>query len=295
MEEIPAKTIVTKSKDTRWFGTHYNMNIYRGCSHGCIYCDSRSDCYQIDHFDQVRPKKNALEIIRNDLRRKVRSGVVATGGMSDPYNPLERELELTRHSLELLWAYEFGVAICTKSDLILRDLDLLKELKAQSPVLCQVTVTTADDSLAAHIEPHVSRPSQRLEAIARLRQEGLFAGIMLMPVLPFLEDRDENIIQLVRQAHDCGARYIYPAFGVTLRGRQREWFYRCLDESFPGVRQQYEQRFGDRYFCPSPRAKSLFSLFTRLCEQYGILYKMEDIVAGYQGGYAPAQLSFFSH
>ena len=188
MENIPAKPIVTRTKGSQWFGIDYNMNIYKGCCHGCIYCDSRSDCYRIADFDSVRAKEDALRIIRDDLRRKVRTGIVGTGAMSDPYNPFEKEFELTRHALELIDAYGFGAAVATKSALLKRDVDVLKGIMEHSPVLCKVTVTTTDDDLAKKIEPNVSRPSERLALIEALRKNGIFAGILLMPVLPFLEE-----------------------------------------------------------------------------------------------------------
>ena len=149
---IPARSIVIKNKSTAWFGTRYTMNIYRGCSHGCIYCDSRSECYGVQDFDTVRVKSDALAVIRNDLRSKTQSGVVATGSMSDPYNPFEKELQLTRHALELLDAYGFGAAVATKGTLITRDADILREIASHSPVLCKITVTTCDDALAAKLE-----------------------------------------------------------------------------------------------------------------------------------------------
>lgn len=224
MDYIPAKTIVTKTKaPSKWFGIDYNMNIYKGCCHGCIYCDSRSDCYGVGHFDQVRAKEKALEIIRDDLRRKTRSGVVGTGAMSDPYNPFERELELSRHALELCDAFGFGAAIATKSTLLTRDIDVLQSIAEHSPVLIKVTITTAEDELAAKIEPNVSRPTERFKMIEKLSGAGLYTGILLMPVLPFIEDNRENIGEIVRRAQMSGAKFIYPAFGMTLRGNQRDW------------------------------------------------------------------------
>ena len=156
---IPARSIVIKNKSTAWFGTRYTMNIYRGCSHGCIYCDSRSECYGVQDFDTVRVKSDALAVIRNDLRSKTQSGVVATGSMSDPYNPFEKELQLTRHALELLDAYGFGAAVATKGTLITRDADILREIASHSPVLCKITVTTCDDALAAKLEPRAPSSS----------------------------------------------------------------------------------------------------------------------------------------
>jgi len=184
MDYVPAKTIVTRTKSSAWFGIDYNMNIYRGCCHGCIYCDSRSDCYRIDDFDTVKAKQNALQIIRNDLRRKVRTGVVGTGSMSDPYNPFERELQLTRHALELIDAYGFGAAIATKSDLLLRDIDILQSIQQHSPVLCKLTITTADDTLCKKIEPHVANSTKRFAALEQLAKAGLLRAFCLCRCCP---------------------------------------------------------------------------------------------------------------
>ena len=296
MEYIPAKTIVTKTKSpSSWFGIDYNMNIYKGCCHGCIYCDSRSDCYGIEEFDRVRAKADALPIIRDELRRKRSSGVVGTGAMSDPYNPFERDLLLTRHALELLDAFGFGAAIATKSDLLLRDLDILESIAEHSPVLCKITVTTADDALAKKIEPGVPSSSRRMEMIAGLSQRGLFAGILLMPLLPFLEDQEENVLSVIRMTREAGGKFIYPAFGMTLRGNQRAWYFRRLDELFPGqnLPAKYIRAYQNRYECPSPRAKTLWNLFCAECERQGILYRMKDIIHGYRGKYQNTQLHLF--
>ena len=165
MDYIPAKHILIRNRSTAWFGTDHTVNLYRGCCHGCIYCDSRSDCYGIADFDRVRAKENALPLLRDELARKVRPGFVGLGSMSDPYNPFERELQLTRHALELLDAYGFGAAIATKSDLITRDMDVLRCMRDHVPVLCKLTVTTTDEALAARIEPRAPSPARRLEAV----------------------------------------------------------------------------------------------------------------------------------
>ena len=295
MRTVPAKTILSAYRPGGWFGTHYHMNIYRGCCHGCIYCDSRSDCYHVDHFDEVRAKDNALAILRDDLRRKIKTGVVATGSMSDPYNPFERQEELTRHALELLSAYGFGAAVATKSDLIVRDVDVLQEIAVHSPVLCKLTLTTWDDGLAAKLEPHAPAPSARLEAIRRLSSAGLFAGVLLMPVLPYLEDNEENIRQIIRRAAAAGARFVYPAFGVTLRQNQREYYFRCLEETFPGqgLKERYIRRFGNAYECRSPRAAALWELLREECARAGLLYDMRDIVRAYQQGYGDGQIRLY--
>lgn len=273
----------------------YNMNIYRGCCHGCIYCDSRSDCYHVDDFDTVKAKEHALLIIRDDLRRKVKTGVVGTGAMSDPYNPFERELLLTRHALELIDAFGFGVGIATKSTLMLRDADILKSIMEHSPVLCKVTITTVDDGLARKVEPGVPVSSERFAMLEELSRQGIFNGILLMPVLPWLEDSEENVRGIVRRAHEVGARFIYAAFGMTLRSNQKEWYLDKLEEIFPGqgLSERYLKRYGNRYECHSPQAARLYKVFASECEKYGILYRMKDIVHAYKRGYEMEQLSLF--
>ena len=207
MDYIPAKHILIRNRSTAWFGTDHTVNLYRGCC----------------HFDRVRAKENALPLLRDELARKVRPGFVGLGSMSDPYNPFERELQLTRHALELLDAYGFGAAIATKSDLITRDIDVLRCMREHVPVLCKLTVTTTDEALAARIEPRAPSPARRLEAVRALSRAGLFTGILLMPVLPFLEDSVENVLAVAEAAAEAGARFVYPAFGMTLRDSQRAY------------------------------------------------------------------------
>ena len=295
MEYIPAKSIVNRTKNPGWFGMEYNMNIYRGCCHGCIYCDSRSDCYHNDDFDQVKAKADALRIIRDDLERKAKVGVVATGSMSDPYNPFEEELQLTRRALTLLEAYGFGVAIATKSDLITRDIDVLTSIHRTMPAICKITLTTCDGALAAKLEPHAPSPSRRLAAVERLSAAGLFTGILMMPLLPFLEDSPENVRDIVGRAADAGARFIYPAMGMTCRAGQREYFYRQLETRFPGqgLAERYRRKYGLRYECASPRARALWELFQEECRRRGILYSMGHIVAASRRGHETDQLSLF--
>ena len=295
MEYIPAKTIVNRTKDPGWFGTEYNMNIYRGCCHGCIYCDSRSDCYRNDDFDQVKAKADALRIIRDDLERKAKVGVVATGSMSDPYNPFEEELQLTRHALTLLEAYGFGVAVATKSDLIVQDIDVLASINRTMPAICKLTLTTCDDALAAKVEPRAPSPSRRLAAMERLSAAGLFAGVLMMPILPFLEDSPENVRDIVNRAADAGARFVYPALGVTCRAGQREYFYQRLERNFPGqgLSERYRRRYGDRYQCASPKARALWEVFRETCDRRGLLYSMGRIVTASRRGHETDQLSLF--
>lgn len=293
MEYIKTKTILQKNKSNQWFGNDYNMNLYRGCCHGCIYCDSRSECYHVDNFDTVRAKANALEILRDELRRKVRTGVIGTGAMSDPYNPFEKELELSRKALMLIDTYNFGVTVITKSNLITRDIDIYKDISKHSPVLCKMTVTTVDDKLCRLIEPNVCVSSQRFEALAKMSQAGLKTGITLMPVLPFIEDNEENILGIVRKAHGCGVKYIYPAFGMTLRQNQRDYYYEKLDRLFPKLSDKYRSYYGERYNCVSPNAQKLWYSFSKECDRLGIIYNMREIIADYQRGYGDMQLSFF--
>ncbi len=294
MKFIPAKTILSGYESgNAWFGKNYNMNIYKGCCHGCIYCDSRSECYRVENFDEVRAKENALPLLERELKAKRRTGVIGTGAMSDPYNPLEQEYRLTRSALELIDTYRFGVAIATKSDLITRDIDVLSSIRRHSPVLVKITVTTADDSLCQKLEPRVAAASRRFAAIRALAARGIFTGLLLMPVLPFLTDTELNIRAIIRLAYENGAKFIYPAFGVTLRQNQRDWYYQQLDAQFPGLKQKYINRFGNTYECHSPNAKILWPLFQQECERLGILYKMQDIIAHYQQGYGDKQLALF--
>ena len=293
MEYIPAKTILQRNRDTSWFGTDHTINLYRGCCHGCIYCDSRSDCYGIEAFDRVRAKQDALRILRDELCRKVKPGFVGMGSMSDPYNPFEESELLTRHALELLDAYGFGAAAATKSDLIVRDKDLYQSISAHSPVVCKITVTTVDEALAAKLEPGAPAPARRLAAVRALACGGIFTGVLLMPVLPLLEDGEEQVLAVVERAADAGARFVYPAFGMTMRPGQREHYYAALDREFPGLSERYRRRYGERYTCTSPRARQLWEAFRARCGELGLLYEMRQITAAAKRGYGDRQLSFF--
>ena len=290
MDFIPARTIISGfSEGNNWFGNNYTMNIYKGCCHGCIYCDSRSECYRVENFDQVRVKENALALIQRDLKSKRRTGVIGTGAMSDPYNPFEKEYKLTRGALELINTYRFGVSIATKSDLITRDIDVLNKIRQHSPVLIKMTITTCDDELCQKLEPNVAVSSKRFSVLKQMAENGIFAGILLMPVLPFIEDSEENISGIIRLAYESGAQFIYPAFGVTLRQNQRDWYYRKLDQIFPNLKEKYIRSYGNSYECRSPRSNKLWELFKSECERFGVLYKMKDIIGAYKRGYGEDQ------
>jgi len=295
MEYIPAKHVLHRSKSTEWFGADHTMNLYRGCCHGCLYCDSRSACYQNPDFDRVKAKADALRLLRDDLARKARPAFINMGAMSDPYNPFEEELQLTRHALELIDAYQCGVAVATKSDLIVRDIGLYRMIQDHSPVVCKLTVTTTSDALAGKIEPHAPPPSRRLAALEKLSGAGVFSGVLLMPVLPFVEDFRENVLSVVDSAANAGARFVYAAFGVTMRDGQRDYFLDGLDRAFPGegIGEKYRRRYGLRYTCASPRAKELWELFSARCRELGLLYEMRHIVSAATRNYGDRQLTFF--
>ncbi len=274
---ITAKTLLASSKTPDpWFGIKYTMNLFRGCQHHCIYCDSRSQCYGIADFDgEVLVKENALDLLRRELRSKRVKGYVGTGSMNDPYMPVERRLRLTRQALAILAEARFPVHVLTKSDLVLRDLDLLTAIDAATRTstpgaVVSITITTADDALARRLEPSAPPPSARFAALARLAAAGLCTGVLLMPVLPFLEDDPANIRAIVERAADAGAHHVIPAWGVTLRDRQRDYFYAQLDQRFPGVRARYERAFGERYSATSPRAAELETLFGELAARFNL-------------------------
>ncbi|MCL2694945.1 MAG: radical SAM protein [Clostridiales bacterium] len=274
---IPAKTIVSARLQNGWFGADYNMNIYKGCCHGCIYCDSRSDCYGVENFDTVRHKENALEVIEADLRRKRQTGMILTGSMSDPYNPFEQELRLSRGALSLIERYGFGVAVHTKSPLITRDIDLLQAIARHAPICVSMTITTADDALCRKIEQNIAPSGERFAALSKLSAAGISCGVLLMPLLPFINDTPANILAIVRGAHASGAKWIHCFMGLTLRANQRTHYYAKLDERFSGVKKRYIQTYGEAYSCPVPNQKELWNLFTAECRRLGLLYRMADI------------------
>lgn len=283
MKFVKTKTILTKAKNgDYWFGIDYNMNLYRGCSHGCIYCDSRSNCYHIENFGMVRGKENALSILEQELSKKREKGVIGIGAMSDTYNPNEFKYEETRNALKLISKYGFGVSIDTKSDLIVRDIDLLKEINTKNNVIIKFTITTPHDELSKKIEPHVCVSSKRLKAMKQLSDNGIFVGILMNPVLPFITDKEEDIKELVRLAKIHGAKFIHTYMGMTLRENQRDYYFDNLDNRFPGLKEKYKKYYGNRYDCTVFNSKKLYKVFTDECDKYGILYNMKDIITAYK-------------
>ena len=285
MHFVEAKHILSPSN---------GMNLYRGCTHGCIYCDSRSTCYQMDHpFEDVAVKRNAPELLEDALRRKRRRCMIGTGSMCDPYLPLERELGLTRRCLELIGRYGFGVSVLTKSDLILRDLDLLKHINEITKAVVCTTFTTYDEDLCRILEPNVCTTRKRFEMLKTMRENGIHTGVWLCPILPFLNDTEENLRGLLDYCFGAGVEVIVNfGMGVTLRDGDRQYFYAQLDRHFPGMKERYIRAFGERYDCPSPNAARLMNIFREECrarhiicapqEAMAYLMKFEDRQAGDQ-------------
>ncbi len=270
MREIRAKTLLSRvPQPDQWFGLMYNMNLYRGCQHQCIYCDSRSECYRIDDFADIQVKTNAIDLLRRELATKRVKGTVGTGSMHDPYMPLEEKVGLTRRALGVLSEFRFPVHVLTKSDLVLRDLDALTRI-ARVHATVSFTVTTANDELAAKTEPCAPPPSARFRAMRKLSSAGISTGVTMMPILPFIGDSVENVAGIVERASEAGASYIVPWFGMSLRDRQRAYYYEKLDVSFPGVRERYERRFGDQYYCSALNARELDRAFVDACAKRGL-------------------------
>lgn len=289
MQYIEAKSILSRLKrpDT-WFGITYNMNLYRGCQHGCIYCDTRSDCYGIGDISQISVKQNALELLKKELYAKRKNkATIGTGSMNDPYMPLEKELQFVRKALQLIATEKFPVHIITKSNLIERDTDILQEI-SKIYVAASFTITSATDTLSSQIEPRAPKTSERFKAMELLANKGIYTGITLMPILPFINDTKENVLTIIRQAKDSGASYILPMFGVTLRKGSREYFYSALDKNFPGMKAEYQRYFGNQYACYSSHYRELSDIFFDSCGKLGIATQMRF----YQSP-AKEQLSLF--
>jgi len=277
-------------------GRYLGMNQYRGCTHGCIYCDSRSKCYQFTHaFEDIEVKQNAPELLEKALRAKRRKCMIGTGAMSDPYMHCETDIRLTRRCLEVLCRYGFGAAIQTKSDRILEDIDLLDRINQTARCVVQMTLTTYDDDLCAIIEPNVCNTRRRIEVLEELQKRKIPTVVWLTPILPFLNDTEENIRSILEECARVGVRGVMCFdMGLTLREGNREYYYAALDRYFPGLKQKYIQTYGNAYELPSPHAGTLMRLFQNLCIQYGMLYET-DAVFRYLGEFPEAyeQLSIF--
>lgn len=257
------------------------MNIYRGCTHGCIYCDSRSRCYGFTHpFEDIEVKRNAPALLEQKLRSKRKKCMIGTGAMCDPYLHCEEELRLTRACLEIIDRYGFGVSVLTKSDRILRDLDLLGSIQEKSKAVAQMTLTTWDDRFCRIIEPEVCVTSRRLEVLRTMKEAGIPTVVWMTPLLPFINDTKENLEGILEGCLEAGVKGILCfGMGLTLREGNREYFYQALDRHFPGLRREYQRRYGNAYELPSPRHRELQQIFDDTCAKAGILYRPEDIFA----------------
>lgn len=269
------------------------MNIYRGCSHGCIYCDSRSTCYQMSHdFEDIEVKENAPELLEAALRAKRRKCMIGTGAMCDPYLHAEQELKLTRRCLEIIAAHGFGVTLLTKSDLIMRDIDLIERINRESKAVVQMTLTTADDKLCGLIEPNVCPTSRRLEVLREMNRRGIPTVVWFCPLLPYINDTEENVRAIVEMSADVNVYGILSfGIGMTLRGGDREYYYTQLGRLFPGLKQRYIKEFGEQYEIPSPNGGKLWKLFTEQCDYYGIERRSERIFAYLNEFPEPEQLT----
>lgn len=250
------------------------MNLYRGCSHGCIYCDSRSKCYNMEHeFEDIEVKENAIELLEDVLRRRRSRLMLGMGSMTDPYIPLEKELGFTRRALELAYEYGFGITLITKSSSVLRDIDILKKINEQTKCVIQTTLTTYDEKLCGIIEPNVSGTRERFETLKRLRDEGIPTVVWLCPILPFINDTEENlngILDYCIEAEVYGV--ICFGMGLTLRDGNREYFYKQLDGYFPGLKERYIRTYGGAYSIKSPNERELMRLFHKRCAEHGIAH-----------------------
>ncbi|MBR6993540.1 radical SAM protein [Methanobrevibacter sp.] len=260
------------------FTSDYGINLYRGCTHGCIYCDSRSDIYQLNHkFEDIEVKENAVELLKRELVRR-KPFMVVTGAMTDPYVPIEKRLKHVRKCLEVIYRYGYGFSCLTKSDLILRDLDLLKKINEKSKVVVQITLTTADDDLCRLIEPNVCPTSRRVEVLERLNENGIPAVVWLSPILPHINDSEENINSILDYCIDTNVKGVLNLeMGLSLREGNREYFYKKLDENFPGLKDRYIDEFGDSNFIYSKNNRKLKGIIKDRCQRNGMLYKQEDI------------------
>lgn len=255
------------------------MNLYRGCSHGCIYCDSRSKIYGMDHdFEDIEVKSNALELLERRLRSKRKKCMLGMGSMTDPYIPLEESLGFTRGALELALKYGFGITLITKSASVLRDLDLLKAIEGKSKCIVQMTLTTFGEELCKILEPHVSTSKERIEVLKILNKEGIATIVWLCPILPYINDTEENILSILKACRESGVKGILCfGMGLTLREGNREYFYKNLDRYFPGMKERYQKEYGFQYSLSSPNEKKLMRLFREFCIEENIMYDPKKI------------------
>lgn len=254
------------------------MNIYRGCTHGCIYCDSRSKCYGFTHeFEDIEVKINAPQLLEKALKSKRKKCMIGTGAMCDPYLHIEENLKLTRKCLELIDQYEYGVAVQTKSTRVLRDMDLLKSINDKTKAVVQMTMTTYDETLCKILEPNVSTTKERFETLLQFKEAGIPTVVWLTPILPFINDTEENIRGILEYCVEAGVKGIICfGMGVTLRDGDREYFYKALDKHFPGIKNKYIGTYGNAYDIPSPNNEKLLEIFKEVCVKNGMIYQIKE-------------------
>ena len=257
------------------------INVYRGCTHGCIYCDSRSLCYGFDHrFEDIEVKRNAPELLEKALKAKRRRCMIGTGSMSDPYMHCEKELKLTRRCLEIIEKYGFGAAIQTKSDLILRDIDVLDSINRSAKCVVEITLTTYDEALCRIIETNVCTTERRIEVLHEMRKRGIPTVVWLSPILPYINDTEDNITSLLRACGDAGVKGIISfGMGLTLRDGDREYYYDALDRHFPGLKERYIREYGNAYELPSPDSGRLMRVFNEYCGRNAVISTPEECFA----------------
>lgn len=272
MHFVNAKGILTKNSGFT------GMNIYRGCSHGCIYCDSRSKCYQFTHpFEDIEVKQNAPELLEAALRSKRKKCMIGTGSMSDPYMHCEENLRLTRRCFEIILQYGFGAAVITKSDRILQDLDLLDEINKRAKCVVQITLTTYDDELCKIIEPNVCNTKRRIQVLKKMQERGIPTVVWLSPILPYINDTKDNITAILNECAEAGVKGIINfGMGLTLREGDREYYYAALDKHFPGLKEKYIKKYGNSYNLVSPNANELTEAFYEICQKNKIICKPEE-------------------
>lgn len=296
IETFPTKRLLTPVKLSmeHFFISNYTLNLYRGCNHGCIYCDSRSECYQIERFDDVRIKENALWMLRDELSRKRESGVVSMGAASDPYNRFEGKLKITREALKLLNSFGFGVGLSTKSALVARDADVLSDIGRKNPTVISFSITASDQKVARFIEPQASSTAARFAAMKTLAKHDVFTGTWLNPMLPFITDDEENMRNIIRRTKDSGGRYVICFFGVTLRTGDREYFYQALDRDpyYKTIKQKYVDTYGFDYECTTPDAKKLYDIYREECDKAGLFWNFTELNKAAMEK-CPQQLSMF--
>lgn len=261
--------------------SHNGMNLYRGCTHGCIYCDSRSECYQMKHdFEDIEVKQNAPELLEKALRAKRKKCMIGTGAMCDPYMHCEEQLRLTQRCLELIDEHGFGVTVQTKSDRILRDLDILKSINHKAKCVVQMTLTTYDEDLCRIVEPKVCTTKRRYEVLEIMKENGIPTVVWLSPILPYINDTRENIEGILEYCRKAGVYGIICfGMGLTLRQGDREYYYAALDKHFPGLREKYHRKFGYAYEIPSDRQGELMRFFCGFCKENRIVSDAEQVFA----------------